>query len=244
MCNGLVIANILSFFFKTLIGQRGEISATNEDNISSVSTKEDGSRVSSVATKDDGISSYDVDETLPTNATGLDPFRSSIPAPFSEVEALVERNLPELAGPDLVSLKDLRQRAGSDGGDQFRLREYSFTLDDVPSMIQRAIGAETMDIQERCVRKSDKRVSRFSNVSLRSVFEVVVVETYKPHPDAPNEQTIFEVQCAMNIKLPWPVKSVATSFALANYVPKLTEKVARVRDVVKRSIEAKVEAKG
>lgn len=90
-----------------------------------------------------------------------------------------------------------------------------------------------MTISERCHvdRARRERISRFENVSLKNMFNVVVIETYRADPTA-NDQTIFEVKGTMNIGLPWPVKSVAASFAASNYTPKLEEKVERIRRAV------------
>eukprot|EP00940_MAST-03C_sp_MAST-3C-sp2_P000529 g529.t1 len=172
-----------------------------------------------------------VDCSLPADGTPLKPFVATIDAPFSIVDERVEKNLVFLAGTDLRSMAEVESKSS------ITEREYVFTLDDVPSVIQSALGANEMRLRETCGRDETRRVSRFVNTSFTNMLRVVVIETYRPHPAHPKTRTEFEVKCSMYLGLPWPVKSIATSFALSDYEPKLKEKLERILSLVVQSKE-------
>ena len=161
-------------------------------------------------------------------------FETRLDESYENVIRKVERGLETLAGDDLIRMKTIQTKKKKKNDDDPATieREYTFHLDDVPSMLRNALGAETMRVRESCWMEERRRVSRFENQSMRSMFRVVVIETYEPDPKDPQNKTRFRVDSSMDIMLPWPVKTIANRFAMTNYEPKLLKKVQTIRSLV------------
>ena len=163
--------------------------------------------------------------------TELQKFQFELKHKFDFVNRCVSSRLPYLAGTDLKTLKSIKSELVDEGNAKFFLRKYIFSLNDIPSVIQSALGTDVMEIEESCiVYEGKKRISRFENTSLTNLFRVVVIETYTSRED---NTTVFDVRGTMHITgLVWPASSLASSFAAQNYTPKLKEKLERIQTVL------------